>query len=229
MILPDVNLLIYAINRNSPFHDQAREWWDAAVSAGTVALCWPAVVGFLRLATNRRVVVNPLSVEKATGIVDTWLARPDVHLLVPTSAHWGILARLAASHPGRREPDHRRPPRDLRHRARLHPRLQRRRLRTVPGAALAESDHAFPRPLTRRRRSGGSAAIRSVGADQIGRRRSPDRPGSTSSFSGGAARARRSSAGRRPSCPCTPVGRRWSSSSSSRRSSTTVERRCAHD
>ncbi len=94
MILPDVNLLIYAINRNSPFHDQAREWWDAAVSAGTVALCWPAVVGFLRLATNRRVVVNPLSVEKATGIVDTWLARPDVHLLVPTSAHWGILASL---------------------------------------------------------------------------------------------------------------------------------------
>ena len=94
MILPDVNLLIYAINRNSPFHDQARKWWDAAVSGGTVALCWPAVVGFLRLATNRRVVINPLPVEKATGIVDTWLRRPDVHLLVPTSAHWGILARL---------------------------------------------------------------------------------------------------------------------------------------
>ena len=32
--------------------------------------------------------------ETATGIVATWLARPDVHLLVPTSAHWGILARL---------------------------------------------------------------------------------------------------------------------------------------
>lgn len=94
MILPDVNLLIYAINRTSPFHEAAREWWDGAVSAGTVALCWPTVVGFLRLSTNRRVLVNPLSVEKATGIVDSWLSRSDVRLLVPTAAHWRILAKL---------------------------------------------------------------------------------------------------------------------------------------
>lgn len=94
MILPDVNLLIYAINRNSPFHETAREWWDGAVSAGEAALCWPSVVGFLRLSTNRRVLVNPLPVAKATQIVDTWLSRPDVHLLSATPAHWSILARL---------------------------------------------------------------------------------------------------------------------------------------
>ena len=97
MILPDVNLLIYAINRNSPFHERARAWWDDAVSTGDVALCWPAVVGFLRLVTNRRVLINPLFVERATGIVDTWLTRPNVHLLSPTSAHWGILAKLLRS------------------------------------------------------------------------------------------------------------------------------------
>ena len=94
MILPDVNLLIHAINRNSPFHEQAREWWDGAVSAGEVRLCWPTIVGFLRLSTNRRVLINPLPVDKATNIVDSWLSRPDVHLLLPTPAHWGILARL---------------------------------------------------------------------------------------------------------------------------------------
>ena len=94
MILPDVNLLIYAINRNSPVHDRACAWWNDAVSAGGVALCWPAVVGFVRLTTNRRVLINPLTVQTATGIVDTWLARPDVHLLSPTPAHWGILTRL---------------------------------------------------------------------------------------------------------------------------------------
>ena len=94
MILPDVNLLIHAINRNSPFHERARGWWNGAGSAGEVALGWPALVGFLRLSTNRRVLVNPLPVEKATEIVDTWLSGPDVRIVTPTAAHWGILARL---------------------------------------------------------------------------------------------------------------------------------------
>jgi len=75
VILPDVNLLIHAINRNSPFHERARGWWNGAGSAGEVALGWPALVGFLRLSTNRRVLVNPLPVEKATETVDTWLSR----------------------------------------------------------------------------------------------------------------------------------------------------------
>ena len=116
---------------------------------GTVALCWPAVVGFLRLATNRRVVVNPLSVEKATGIVDTWLRRPDVPSVGPDFRALGHPGQTAASHPGRRESGHGRPHRRLRRRARLHPLLERRRLRTFPGATLAEPDHDFPRSLTR--------------------------------------------------------------------------------
>lgn len=94
MILPDVNLLLYAINRNSPFHDRARGWWNDTVSSGSVALCWPVVVGFLRLATSRRALRNPLSVDEATQLVEGWLARPNVALLTATPAHWEVLARL---------------------------------------------------------------------------------------------------------------------------------------
>ena len=98
VILPDVNLLIYAINRNSPFHDQAREWWDAAVSAGTVALCWPAVVGFLRLATNRRVVVNPAVGGKGDG------HRGHLARTPRRSLCWSRLPRTGASWPDCCEP-----------------------------------------------------------------------------------------------------------------------------
>ncbi len=35
MILPDVNLLIYAYNRTAPLHDRAREWWESSMSANT--------------------------------------------------------------------------------------------------------------------------------------------------------------------------------------------------
>ncbi len=91
MILPDVNLLIYAINRSSPFHAQTNEWWNRAVTEGGVALCWPSIVGFLRLSTHRRVMGDPLTTDSAADLVDSWLSRPGVHVLPPTRAHWSIL------------------------------------------------------------------------------------------------------------------------------------------
>lgn len=97
MILPDVNLLLYAINRNSPFHDRARGWWNHTVSSGDVALCWPVVVGFLRLATSRRALRNPLSVDEATKLIEAWFVRPNVVLLTAAATHWETLARLVRS------------------------------------------------------------------------------------------------------------------------------------
>lgn len=97
MILPDVNLLLYAINRNSPFHDRARDWWNDTASSVSVALCWPVVVGFLRLSTSRRALRNPLSVDEATELVESWLVRPNVALLTAAATHWETLARLLRS------------------------------------------------------------------------------------------------------------------------------------
>lgn len=97
MILPDVNLLLYAINRNSPFHDRARDWWNDTVSSSSVALCWPVVVGFLRLATSRRALRNPLSVDEATQLIEGWLVRPNVAVLTASAGHWETLAHLLRS------------------------------------------------------------------------------------------------------------------------------------
>ena len=33
MMLPDVNLLVYAVDATSPFHARARRWWDDALSS----------------------------------------------------------------------------------------------------------------------------------------------------------------------------------------------------
>ena len=32
MIIPDINLLLYAYNEESPFHDAARQWWGRTQS-----------------------------------------------------------------------------------------------------------------------------------------------------------------------------------------------------
>jgi uncharacterized protein len=95
VILPDVNLLVYSIDETSPFHSATRRWWDAALSSTeAVGLCYPSVLGFVRLTTSRSVFESPLAVDDAVGIAESWLAQPNVTLLVPTPRHWPILAEL---------------------------------------------------------------------------------------------------------------------------------------
>lgn len=66
MILPDVNLLVYAVDETSVFHAGAKAWWDKTLSSSQiVGLCYPSILGFIRLVTNRRVFESPLSVEKS--------------------------------------------------------------------------------------------------------------------------------------------------------------------
>ena len=95
MILPDVNLLLYALDGTSPYHRRTRRWWDGTLSSTKeVGLCYPSILGFVRLTTNRRVFRSPLGVDEAVDIVESWLDQPNVHLLRPTLRHWSIVSGL---------------------------------------------------------------------------------------------------------------------------------------
>ena len=50
MIVPDVNLLLYAFNSGSPHYNAARRWWEGLVN-GTeqVGLPWAVIISFIRL------------------------------------------------------------------------------------------------------------------------------------------------------------------------------------
>lgn len=84
MIVPDVNLLLYAEIDAFPEHLKSRQWWEDAVN-GTRQVGLPSVslFGFLRISTNRRVFKQPLSADDAAERVETWLENPNVVLLSP--------------------------------------------------------------------------------------------------------------------------------------------------
>jgi toxin-antitoxin system PIN domain toxin len=95
MRLADLNLLIYAVNRDAPQHDLARQWLEDSLSGDeTLALSWTVILGFLRLTTSARIFDRPLSAERANAIVDEWLSHPNVDVLVPGNQHWSILRAL---------------------------------------------------------------------------------------------------------------------------------------
>lgn len=98
MILPDVNLLVYAVDASSPNHERARQWWDETLSSSTtVGLCWPSLLGFIRLVTNRRVFASPLSIDEAMRYVGEWIEQPNAMIVVPGPRHWSILRRMLES------------------------------------------------------------------------------------------------------------------------------------
>lgn len=95
MKVVDLNLLLYAINRDSPRHAAAKAWLESALSGEeTVAISWVVVLGFLRIATNPQVMPRPISVDDAVDVVDGWFAQPSVIDLSPGDEHWRVLKDL---------------------------------------------------------------------------------------------------------------------------------------
>jgi toxin-antitoxin system PIN domain toxin len=95
VIVPDVNLLVYAVHQESPEHLRARPWLDALLAGDEpVGFPWVVLMGFVRITTNPRVMHAPWSVDEAVTLVDQWLAQPASTVIDPTGEHWRILSRL---------------------------------------------------------------------------------------------------------------------------------------
>lgn len=97
MILIDVNLLVYATNTSASQFAAAREWLDRQlVDAPRVGLPWTALLGFLRLSTNGRIVTRPLTMSAAWKQVAQWLACDPVWIPPPGERHVEVLGKLLA-------------------------------------------------------------------------------------------------------------------------------------
>lgn len=97
MQVVDANVLVYAINEDAPHHSAARGWLETALSGQEpVGFAWVVLLAFLRLTTRRTVFPNPLTLQQAMGVLETWLAQPAAILLQPTPRHLGILHGLLA-------------------------------------------------------------------------------------------------------------------------------------
>ena len=97
MKLPDTNVLVHAVNHDSPAHLVALRWLSEAFdSAMGVGLPWVALLGFIRISTRPGILARPLKVEQALAAVNQWIDHPHAHLIHPGARHAGLLGRLLA-------------------------------------------------------------------------------------------------------------------------------------
>ncbi len=92
MILVDANLLLYAYHPKAMQHDAARTWLETVLRGSElVRFAWLSIWAFLRISTNPRAFVQPLSTHEAEAAVTTWLVQPIAGILDPGERHWEIL------------------------------------------------------------------------------------------------------------------------------------------
>ena len=66
MILPDVNVLIYAFRSDADRHDEYKDWLESIVNGPAAFGIVPQVLsGFIRICTHPRIFLRPSSLDGA--------------------------------------------------------------------------------------------------------------------------------------------------------------------
>ena len=101
MFVVDTNILLYAVDRDSPEHAVCRAYlqkWRRRPDPWH--LTWGIIYEFLRVATHPNVFRKPLSLDQAWSFIEAILAAPGVSVLEATENHARIAAEVFEEVPG---------------------------------------------------------------------------------------------------------------------------------
>lgn len=98
MILPDVNVLVYAHREDTPNHAAYRRWLESVINSDQAyGMADLVLSGFLRVVTHPRVFAQPSGLNQALEFVADVRNQPNCVPIRPGPRHWGILVQLCSS------------------------------------------------------------------------------------------------------------------------------------
>lgn len=100
MLVFDTNVLVYAVDEDSPFHEPCRARVVQARDGPSPAfVTWNICYEFLRVTTHPRVSLSPRTPQEAWGFLEMLLASPMFDLLVATQRHDAVLTQTLTEMP----------------------------------------------------------------------------------------------------------------------------------
>jgi len=95
MLMPDVNVLVYAHRADETVHKPYKRWLVELVNGQQpFALSVLVAVGFVRIVTNSRIYPVPTPLSTALAVIEQMVAHPRCRVVTPSSQHWRQVADL---------------------------------------------------------------------------------------------------------------------------------------
>ena len=95
MILPDVNVLVYALRSDFSYHAESRAWLDHVIDTQVRFALSPLILSaVVRVVTNAKTFAQPSTIDEAFGFCRELIELPTAHRLEPSERHWTIFERL---------------------------------------------------------------------------------------------------------------------------------------
>lgn len=95
MVLPDVNVLVYAHREDTEQHVQCRRWLEATINGEErYAVSELVLSGFIRVVTHPKVFAKPSTLAQALEFAEQVRDQPNAMLIEPGERHWSIFRRL---------------------------------------------------------------------------------------------------------------------------------------
>ena len=97
MVLPDVNVLVYAHREDAPHHLRYRGWLERIINGDeSYGLSELVLSGFVRVATHPKVFARPSALPDALAFAEQLRDRPNRVPVAPGPRHWDIFCALCA-------------------------------------------------------------------------------------------------------------------------------------
>jgi hypothetical protein len=98
MILPDVNVLVYAHREDAPNHAAYRAWLEGVVNGDQAyGMADLVLSGFLRVVTHPRVFNPPSTLPSALAFIHDVRNQPHCVRIAPGTRHWSMFEDLCQS------------------------------------------------------------------------------------------------------------------------------------
>jgi hypothetical protein len=95
LILPDVNVLIYAFRADSADHSRYQAWLEDIVNGPAAYGMSPQVLGSVaRICTHARIFARPSGLDEVFEFCGQLMAQPNATIVIPGDRHWPLFESL---------------------------------------------------------------------------------------------------------------------------------------
>jgi toxin-antitoxin system PIN domain toxin len=95
LILPDVNVLVYAFRVDSKDHARYKTWLEDIINGPSAYGVSPQVLAsVVRICSHPKIFGHPSGIDELLNFCDALMSQSNARIVIPGDRHWSIFGKL---------------------------------------------------------------------------------------------------------------------------------------